>query len=53
MLNKAVIYANDHMQKEKAKMKSWYDRSVCEPNFQPGEKLLALLPGVGSLLQAW
>ncbi|MCU7801257.1 MAG: reverse transcriptase, partial [gamma proteobacterium symbiont of Lucinoma myriamae] len=51
-LFKACEMARKNLGSAQTKMKTWYDRKVRERKFQPGDKVLALLPIPGRPLQA-
>lgn len=41
---KAVECANDHLKKTKTRMKVWYDRKAREREYEPGDRVLVLIP---------
>ena len=51
-LTRACELAKENLAASQAKMKTWYDKDARERNFQPGDKVLALLPIPGQPLQA-
>ena len=51
-LNKACELARQNLGEAQERMKGWYDRSAKHRAFSPGEKVLVLLPILGSALQA-
>jgi len=51
-LRHALEMANEHATKERTKSKTWYDRRACQRVFQPGDKVLVLLPIPGHPLHA-
>ena len=51
-LSKACEAARSNLKSAQSKMKSHYDESAQDRNFEPGEKVLALLPIPGKPLQA-
>lgn len=50
-LHRACKVAKAHLVKTQSKMKAHYDKQSVVRNFQPGEKVLVLLPVPGSALQ--
>ena len=50
-LKKACELAGNNLKESQQSMKEWYDRNTEERTFQPGDKVLALLPIAGSPLQ--
>jgi len=51
-LLKATKFAQEKLKKAQMNMKSWYDRKACTTRFNPGDKVLVLLPIHGHPLQA-
>uniref|UniRef100_A0A8C1S4H7 Integrase catalytic domain-containing protein n=1 Tax=Cyprinus carpio TaxID=7962 RepID=A0A8C1S4H7_CYPCA len=51
-LHRACEVSKQHLVKTQSKMKAHYDKQSVVRNFQPGEKVLVLLPVPGSALQA-
>ena len=51
-LSKACEAAQSNLKSAKSKMKSHYDENALDNNFEPGDKVLALLPISGRPLQA-
>ena len=51
-LRHAIDVATEHAANERTKAKLWYDRRACEREFEPGEKVLVLLPVPGKPLEA-
>ena len=51
-LSKACEAARTNLKSAQRKMKCWYDENAKEINFQPGDKVLALLPIPGKPLKA-
>ena len=51
-LSKACEAARTNLKSEQRKMKHWYDENANERTFQPGDRVLALLPIPGKPLQA-
>jgi len=50
-LRDAMALATTHATKERQRSKTWYDRKSRMRSFQPGQKVLALLPFPGKALQ--
>ena len=51
-LSKACEAARSNLKSAQSKMKSHYDENALDRNFEPGDKVLALLPIPGKPLQA-
>ena len=51
-LRHAIDAATEHAANERSKAKRWYDRKACQREFEPGNKVLILLPVLGKPLQA-
>ena len=51
-LSKACEIARENLKVSQEKMKTWYDKNAKERNFNPGDKVLVLLPIPGQPLQA-
>jgi len=51
-LRHALDVATEHATQERSRAKRWYDRRACHRTFQPGDKVLVLLPIPGNPLQA-
>ena len=51
-LRHAVDVANEHATQERTRAKRWYDRRASLRTFEPGDKVLVLLPIPGQPLQA-
>lgn len=53
-LDQLTTLAHDNMAKAQAQQKSWYDRSARSRSFEPGQKVMLLLPSAeSSLLAKW
>ena len=51
-LRHALDVANEHATQERTRKKRWYDRRTSLRTFEPGDKVLVLLPIAGQPLQA-
>jgi Integrase zinc binding domain/SCAN domain/Integrase core domain len=51
-LRHAVDLANEHAACERSKSKLWYDKRACLRTFEPGDRVLVLLPVAGKPFQA-
>ena len=53
-LEQLTTLAHENLAKAQAQQKSWYDRSARSRSFEPGQKVMLLLPSVeSSLLAKW
>lgn len=52
-LHRACQLAKQNLSAAQSKMKTWYDKGTKTRTFKPGDKVLILLPVLGSVLQAW
>jgi len=51
-LRHGIDAATKHADNERSKAKRWYDRRACQREFDPGDKVLVLLPVQGKPLEA-
>ena len=51
-LRHAIDAATEHAANDRTNTKLWYDRRACEREFEPGEKVLVILPVQGKPLEA-